>query len=305
MDDRRKRISNTSERMTAERLREVTHDHGCVVFEKLRIADALKIDSSGLTNKEYNYALRAHFDFVVAQESDTLALFAVEFDGPHHKYDPATSVRDDLKDRICRKLGMSVLRVDSDHLAATVGRFELLTYLIDVWFMGEAFYAAQKDGHIPYDEDFDPYSCIDLEHGRVRRILHPSEDAIELFHSLHKRGITRPMIPVILNGRDKQGAFDVCMALTYVQGGVLYSCDRISIIDFGYASTSQLAEDISLISLAKQIGPFLEHQRQPTEYDEIKRQFDRWDFSPMQIDKDEKGLPYFWYSNTGQRPIRT
>jgi Protein of unknown function (DUF2726) len=305
MDDRRKRISNSSERMTAERLREITQDHACVVFEKLRIADALAIDSSGLTSEEYGYALKAHFDFLVAQDSDTLALFAVEFDGPHHKHDPVASKRDDLKDRICTKLGMPILRIDSDHLAMTVGRFDLLPYLIDMWFMGEAFYAAQKDGLVPYDEDFDPYSIIGLKDGRVRRTFHPSEDAVELFHSLHKRGITRPMIPVILNGHDKHGAYDVCMALTYVRGGVLYSYGCISEINFAYTSTSQLAEDIALISLAKQIGPFLEGQREPREYDEIKREFDRWDFSPLQIDKDDKGLPSFWYSSTGQRPIRT
>ncbi len=35
--------------------------------------------------EEYSYALKAHFDFVVVRD-DTLALFAVEFDGPQHTH---------------------------------------------------------------------------------------------------------------------------------------------------------------------------------------------------------------------------
>lgn len=42
------------------------------------MADVLQIEGSGVSNEEYGYALKAHFDFVVA-DLDSTAEFLVEF----------------------------------------------------------------------------------------------------------------------------------------------------------------------------------------------------------------------------------
>lgn len=83
------------------------------------------MQSSGLSDEEYSYSLRAHFDFVIADQR-SLPLFAVEFDGPRHENDPKTIYRDELKRSLCDKLGLPLLRVDADYLRRRVGRFSLL-----------------------------------------------------------------------------------------------------------------------------------------------------------------------------------
>ena len=54
------------------------------VFAKVRLADVFKIHRSGISDKEYGFALQAHFDFVIT-DSINIPQFAVEFDGPLHK----------------------------------------------------------------------------------------------------------------------------------------------------------------------------------------------------------------------------
>lgn len=153
MDRRRKIISNSYEEATHEALRKAATEYGARVFSKVRVADALEVDRSGLPNSEYDYALRAHFDFLIADQ-DTRALFAVEFDGPHHETDPKTIARDALKRAVCDKLGLPLLRIDADYLRRRVGRFSLLGWLAEVWFMQEAYYAAQEAGSVPFDDPF-------------------------------------------------------------------------------------------------------------------------------------------------------
>jgi Protein of unknown function (DUF2726) len=127
MKDYRKKILNFSERKTSILLREIAKEHECIVHEKVRLADALDIKNSDLTKEEIDYALRAHFDFIVSQQFDTKVLFAVEFDGPLHQSDFKTKRRDAIKESICEKLGMPLLRIDSEFIKSKVGRFQLLS----------------------------------------------------------------------------------------------------------------------------------------------------------------------------------
>src|SRR5262245_50313923 len=101
--DRRRPLLNSYEVLTADVLAEAAKVGGAVIAEKVRVADALEIASSGLTDEEYEYALKAHFDFVVVTGEEHTVLFAVEFDGPGHDV-PDAARRDALKDAICTKL---------------------------------------------------------------------------------------------------------------------------------------------------------------------------------------------------------
>ena len=68
---------------------------------------------------DWDYAFKAHFDFVVhAPLSDrhaTHPLFAVEFDGPGHS-EPGAMARDVRKNRLCLASGLQLVRVDSTYL---------------------------------------------------------------------------------------------------------------------------------------------------------------------------------------------
>jgi hypothetical protein len=103
MDRRRRILVNPYEEETDTALAVAASKYNARVCPKLRVADALEISQSGLTNEEYSYALRAHFDFVLTQ--DGKATFAVEFDGSQHDRNPQTILKDTLKNSICEKLG--------------------------------------------------------------------------------------------------------------------------------------------------------------------------------------------------------
>jgi very-short-patch-repair endonuclease len=105
-----KRLLNQSEDATDQRLRAASRRHDASVFPKVRLADILPIEGSGITNREYSYALNAHVDFVVA-DADHDPLFAVEFDGPTHRSEKQM-VRDEIKNRLCRRLGLPLIRID-------------------------------------------------------------------------------------------------------------------------------------------------------------------------------------------------
>ena len=67
--------------------------------------------------------------------------------------------RDRIKDQLCETAGLPLLRVTSDFLRKE-GRWNVLTYLVDAFYLAEAFYEAQEQGSIPWDEPFDAGSFI-------------------------------------------------------------------------------------------------------------------------------------------------
>jgi Protein of unknown function (DUF2726) len=160
MDRRKPMLVNAGEVETDAVLREVADKLGVRVFPKPRVADVLNIDKSGLSSTEYTYALKAHLDFVVADEKDGRPHFAVEFDGAYHESSIDAQRRDEMKGAICDRLGLPLLRIDADYLRDVKG-FRLLAWLVELWFLYEAFSEQQERGYIPWDEPFDAYSVVD------------------------------------------------------------------------------------------------------------------------------------------------
>lgn len=152
------KILNSYEEITYHCLKEVTDRVGLHVFSKLRIADALPINRSGISEDDFSYALKAHFDFVVLN-TDFKALFAVEFDGPTHRNDKQIA-NDVKKDKIATHFKLPLLRINANYVDKKYRGLDLLTYFVKVWFLHEAFYKAQEAGHIPWDEPFDPTSVL-------------------------------------------------------------------------------------------------------------------------------------------------
>jgi uncharacterized protein DUF2726 len=60
-----KRLLNQSEKETYTILGQLTGEWGAHTFPKVRLADVLPIESSGISNDLYGFALQSHFDFVV------------------------------------------------------------------------------------------------------------------------------------------------------------------------------------------------------------------------------------------------
>jgi hypothetical protein len=86
MNNRKKILVNQYEQTTDSALNRVAQKQDSRVFAKVRVADVLPIGNSGLSNEQYSYALKSHFDFIFA-DNEHQPLFAIEFDEPHHLTD--------------------------------------------------------------------------------------------------------------------------------------------------------------------------------------------------------------------------
>jgi hypothetical protein len=72
-----KRLLTVPEEKTYGRLGEACSRNGARLFPKIRLADVLPIDNSGLSDELFAFALRSHFDFVIADDNQ-MPLFSVE-----------------------------------------------------------------------------------------------------------------------------------------------------------------------------------------------------------------------------------
>ena len=127
-----KRMLNFPERITYNRLIDVCARRSAQVYAKVRLADVLPIENSGISKLLYEFALQAHYDFVVA---DLLQrpLFAVEFDGPTHG-SSTQGERDSKKNDLSQRFGLPLIRIKAHDLHRSESRLDRLTRVAEGWF---------------------------------------------------------------------------------------------------------------------------------------------------------------------------
>ena len=143
-------VLNASERDVKLKLEGAAVLNGARVLPKVRLADLVKIEHSGISNTAYRYALQCHLDFVVV-DAETRPLFAVEFDGRGHN-----SCNDPLKEDLCERFGMPLARADHRHADASARGLDAIEWLAEVYFAHRGAADAQEAGIIPDDEPLDP-----------------------------------------------------------------------------------------------------------------------------------------------------
>ncbi len=84
---------------------------------------------------------------------DATPLFAVEVDGPQHTSDTLIKHHDGLKNSLCKKLGMPLIRMDAEFLRR-VGAFSIIGWIIEMWLLYEDWQKAQQRVEVPIDEPF-------------------------------------------------------------------------------------------------------------------------------------------------------
>ncbi len=147
-------ILNLSEAQTHESLRKIAEAWSAHVFPKVRVADVLSIEQSGVEDELYSFALKSHFDFVVTDQ-EFRPVFAVEFDGVGH-LEPRQIARDQQKDALCEHFEFPVLRINANYLPRRFERIDLLTWFATTWFCEREHARLQRRGQISYDDAFDP-----------------------------------------------------------------------------------------------------------------------------------------------------
>lgn len=284
MDRRRRILDNPYEAETHRILSEVATKYGARVFPKVRIMDVLDLDKSGISGEEYTYALKAHFDFTVANE-DSRAQFAVEFDGRRHAVDPGTIRRDALKDAICEQLGFPLLRIGDDFFRR-IGRFILLGWLAEVWFLEDAFNMAQQQGQVPFDEIFDYAAFLGfgyLEHGRVvdisdreiseqLRLMNAHAGRVVTTHPYNPfaashayisrtcaADICRARFPEELSGIDPAGYHVAVAVLPVGSDRFIIGHGRVKMGNFHAVPAPELAFELSIWEVAKLLMQYQEN----------------------------------------------
>lgn len=207
-----KKILNLHEEATQLRLREVCEKHGASIFSKVRLADVLPIEGSGISDSEYRFALQSHFDFLVTDKSHT-PLFAVEFDGPLH-VEHAQQRRDEMKNELCEKFELPLLRINSNYLKKSYRGMDLLSWFVEVWFAWGWFEKAQETGEVPANEIFMPQMIVSIPGYDKQFPMWLSAPIRNKIQKLCFSGRIVDLAPSMIIGRSEDGTY---RAISYIR----------------------------------------------------------------------------------------
>ncbi|HLP89751.1 MAG TPA: DUF2726 domain-containing protein [Nostocaceae cyanobacterium] len=251
-------LVNNYEINTNEKLKKAASKYGAEVYPKIRLADVVDIENSGLDSKEYKYALQAHFDFVVTKGKELSPEFVIEFDEESHgKYE--TCIKNDkLKNSICKKFEISLFRIKADFLRE-VGKFpkinnrsiftgefnSLAGWLVECWFLEKAFYEEQEKGFIPYDEPFCWFSFLGHDPFAQSRLY---------LQKMYKKKLCTTFIPKQIKGHDSDEiAWATLAILQLYNGKYIYGSAECKSINFTAISAYDLCEELAILDLTKKL----------------------------------------------------
>lgn len=284
MDWRKPIFVNQYESLTHTILEKVASRYQARIFSKVRVADVLNMQKGTLPDEEFYYGLKAHFDFVVAEGTEqALPLFAVELDGKQHYSNSKAIERDRLKNNICERLNMPILRIDTEYINREIQGFTLLSWLTELWFLQKGFYEAQERGEIPFDEDFYYASLFDFgywEKGKFNKIPFDSinEEHVELFHTkgismkasydlsseariyitaLHHKGLCSDISPKTLYASMPENYVVAVSVICVAEEKYMIGEARCRLFKFPPILTHQLAKDLSVAELGRKLRLYM------------------------------------------------
>src|SRR5699024_12787594 len=110
---------------------------------------------------EFFFSCDSSFNFTIYNNITHLPLFALEFDDKYHRT-KIQKDRDNIKDKLALKFNLPLLRINSLYLEVKYRNLDLLSWCVDIWFLADAFYSAQENGSVSYDEPVDPTSIYSI-----------------------------------------------------------------------------------------------------------------------------------------------
>jgi len=271
--DRRKRLFlNAGESATDDALAAIADKNDVRIFPKVRVASILDINGSGLSNEEYTYALKSEFDFVVASRGNQMPLFAVEFDEPHHLTDRVAIRRDSHKNNICDRFGFPLLRIDAEYLR-TYRKWTVLGWLIELWFLYEAFNEAQEGGEIPPDEPFLYFSFFEPQTDGSNLFISLDSVARSRMLSAAKAGLAKDISPeTVSSGPRGEKGFTQSYCIFELLGDqfIIGYAGLRDFGRFGGVGAWELATDLAVADAGERLLAFRNGQYTPADSGELK-----------------------------------
>jgi hypothetical protein len=255
-------LVNGHEVLTDRELGRAAEQAGFRVAPKVRIADVLPIDRSGLSNEHYRYALQAHFDFVVTEGDERIPQFAVEFDGPMHD-DAKVAARDAMKDAICDWFEFPLLRIDGTFLRR-VRRNSLVGLLVDAWAAYQGFLAAQEAGTMPRDEPWCYFGVFQMDEatGKVYAPLALDSAGRGLIQQLCMNGETKSFAPTSLTrhprGKTMPTVYTSYAMVELADGTFVTAEGNVRAFRFPPIYPWELAEDLAIENLRMRLRLWME-----------------------------------------------
>jgi hypothetical protein len=241
---------------------------GAHVFSKVRLADVIPINNSGIAGSDFSFALKSHVDFLVTNTQQE-PQFCIEFDGPSHR-DEAQIKRDEIKNHLLARFDMPYMRINAKYLEDKYRGLDLLTYFVDVWFLSIAFDESQAIGQIPSDEPFDPTFIFTDRAQRGRNWPYwLSLDLQEKIEKLYKCGSVAQRSPSHWIGSDERGNLR-CLAWLFVTGAkCLFIETGMRKHHFPAVDCSEVLSQLAVYDLYDAIILALKGQRQLTSTSEL------------------------------------
>jgi hypothetical protein len=264
-------FANGLEAQTDKALHEVARRNGLRVCPKVGVAEVLQIHGSGISDAAYTYALKANFDFVVCDAETTWPLFAVEFDGPRHRTDPATIARDRVKDDLCRRFRLSLLRIDAQFLRR-LRELTVLGWLVELWALHGDWLRAQSEGRIPWSEPF-CYEWVGTpkQDGTLGFAYDLSEGARSAIVGAYQRGILVKPSSEVVTGIDQDGYAVGYGLLELTSGGYIIAKARCRSFRFSPVTPAELVEELATVNAHEALEQFERGEYRPRTVSELAK----------------------------------
>ncbi|MBX9788875.1 MAG: DUF2726 domain-containing protein [Pirellulales bacterium] len=266
-----KRLLTQAEEATNDILKPLCEKWGAHAFVKVRLADILPIENSGIDDSDFRFALQSHFDFVVA-DTDIRPLFAVEFDGRTHASD-VQQQRDRRKNQLCERFGLPLLRINSRYLVSKYRQMDVLSWFVNYWFASRMIDDAYEQGQIPPDEYVDPAMFLSLPGSNEEFPLWLTADVLCRIRELHEHGRCLDASPSSFVGSDESGN---CRAISYLritETSAVYALTGMRGQQFPVPA-SEVLEAIALNDLYEQLSDVIERHQQARPIEELAKYLD-------------------------------
>lgn len=268
-----KRLLTQAEEATNEILKPLCEKWGAHAFPKVRLADVLPIENSGIDDSAFRFALQSHFDFIVTDD-DLELLFAVEFDGETHE-SAVQQARDDKKNQLCERFRIPLLRINSRYLPQTYRQMDLLSWFVNYWFAGRMIDEAYEQGQIPPYEYADPTMIISLPATSKTFPLWLSADVRCHIEKLCEHGRCLDPIPSCLVGSDTAGNYRAISYMRITEKHVVLSLTGMRAQRF-HVPASEVLEAIAVHDLYQNLMEVLEGRQSPVALELLREKLDQF-----------------------------